>query len=369
MAKLDLQNAFWSAVLPRGWRRVFVVQTADGRLWRYTRLPFGWRYSPLIYQSLVRGIVAAALRGVRARAWVYIDDILVTARSPPEVQRAVRLIIRRLQRAGFIISQKSETTPTMELGFIGKHINTEGGYFQNAPGGLRSALRAWVRAMGRGTIEPRRLRKLLGQLCWLSRPNTGLSCFIAGSYQALDSGGRRFTRSMARGLGTLLFSAVAQSYPPDAHEGGMQQVPGKRHLLLFADAAPDEERFRVGLVGDKRFRRSIPCQAWVTSLQQAELFGIYYACKVAVYRGHRSVVVGTDSDASRFQVAGQRATACSQAHQRILRRLFWLQLWSHVKLGVFWVDAAENPADPLSRLFTFPSRRHAAQDANDRRQL
>ena len=50
----------------------------------------------------------------------YISDILVTARSPCEVRRAVRLIARRLQRAGFIISQKSETTPTMELSFIGK---------------------------------------------------------------------------------------------------------------------------------------------------------------------------------------------------------------------------------------------------------
>ena len=370
MAKLDLQNAFWSVVLPRGWRRVFVLQTADGRSYRYTRLPFGWRYSPLICQSLVRGIVAAALRGVRARVWVYIDDILITACSPSEVRRAVRLIIQRLQRAGFIISQKSETTPTMELSFIGKQINTDAGYFQNAPGGLRSALRAWVRAMGRGTIEPRRLRKLLGQLCWLSRPNAGLSCFMAGSYQALDSGARWFTRSMARGLGTvLLFSAVAQSCPPDSHEGGTQQVPGKGDLLLFADAAPEGARFRVGLVGSRRFRRSVRCPAWVTSLQQAELFGIYYACKVAVYRGHRSVVVGTDSDASRFQVAGQRATACSQAHQRILRRLVWLRLWSHVKLGVFRVDTAENPADPLSRLHTFPRRRHAVQDANDRRQL
>ena len=104
MAKLDLQNAFWSVVLPRGWRRVFVLQTADGRSYRYTRLPFGWRYSPLTCQSLVRGIVAAALRGVQARARPYIDDILVTARSPSEVRRAVRLIIRRLQRAGFIIS-------------------------------------------------------------------------------------------------------------------------------------------------------------------------------------------------------------------------------------------------------------------------
>ena len=141
MAKLDLQNAFWSVVLPRGWRRVFVLQTADGRSYRYTRLPFGWRYSPLICQSLFRGIVAAALRGVRARAWVYIDDSLVTARSPSKVRRAVRLIIRRLQRAGFTISQKSETTPTSKL------IRAKGGI-----GGWRIVLfrLAWVCCMPRG---------------------------------------------------------------------------------------------------------------------------------------------------------------------------------------------------------------------------
>ena len=304
MAKLDLQNAFWSVLLPRGWRGIFVLQTADGRSYRYTPLPFGWRYSPLICQSLVRGIMAAALRGVRARAWVYIDDILVTGRSPSEVRCGVRLIIRRLQRASFVTSQKSETTPTMELSFVGKHINTHAGYFQNAPSGLRSALHAWVRATGRGTIEPRRLSKLLGQLCWLSRPNAGLSCFMAGSYLALDSGARWFTRSMARGLGTvLLFSAVAQSYPPDAHEGGMRRVPGKRDLLLFADAAPDGERFTVGLVGDRRFRRSIRCPAWVTSLQRAELFGIYYACRCLP----RPQVRGGRHRQRRQQVPGGRA--------------------------------------------------------------
>ena len=366
MANLDLQNAFWSVGLAQGFgsvnRRQAVIPLHAPALWmallpHHLPVPRPW------HRDCRPARRAGPVVGVYRRHSCHRSQFIRgAARSATQY--------RRVQRAGFIISHKSETTPTMEPSFIGKHINRDAGYFQNAPGGLRSALRVWVRAMGRATIEARRLRKLLGQLCWPSRPNAGLSCFMAGSYQALDSGARWFTRSMARGLGTvLLFSAVAQPYPPDAHEGGMQQVPGKGDLLLFADAAPDGERFRVGLVGDRRFRRSIRCPAWVTSLQQAELFGIYYACKVTSYRGHRSVLVGTYSDANRFQVAGHRATACSQAHQRILRRLFWLRLWSHVKLGVFRVDAAENPADPLSRVRTFPSRRHAVQDANDRRQL
>ena len=183
LAKLDIQNAFWSIKLPRLWRRIFVLRSADGRAYRYTRLPFGWRYSPLVCQTLVRSIVAGALRGTSARAWVYIDDILFCAGSKRELRSAVRRVTGRLRRAGFIISIKSEPKPVRAISFIGKHIDSKQRTIQNAKGGVQSALRAWVRAVGRGTVEPRRLRKLLGQLCWLSRPGAGLSCFMAGSYR------------------------------------------------------------------------------------------------------------------------------------------------------------------------------------------
>ena len=62
MCKLDLTNAYWSIKLPRRRRRTFVVR-AGQRRWRFTCLPFGWKYAPAICQRLVAGIVARALRG------------------------------------------------------------------------------------------------------------------------------------------------------------------------------------------------------------------------------------------------------------------------------------------------------------------
>ena len=35
LAKLDLQNAYWSIRLPPLWRRVFVVEGGSGRKFRY----------------------------------------------------------------------------------------------------------------------------------------------------------------------------------------------------------------------------------------------------------------------------------------------------------------------------------------------
>ena len=57
LCKMDLQNCYWSIRLPRSWHRVFVVQAGHHR-YKYTRLSFGWRYSPSICQTLVKRLVA-----------------------------------------------------------------------------------------------------------------------------------------------------------------------------------------------------------------------------------------------------------------------------------------------------------------------
>ena len=57
MAKLDLQNAFWSIKLPPWWWKQFVVRANGGSQYRYSRLPFGWAYSLAICHTLVCAIL------------------------------------------------------------------------------------------------------------------------------------------------------------------------------------------------------------------------------------------------------------------------------------------------------------------------
>ena len=75
MAKLDPSNAYWSIRLPATWRRVFSVSTV-GKGLRYTRLPFGWKYSPAVCHKLVSAIVKLAVRGLDVLTDIYLDDIL-----------------------------------------------------------------------------------------------------------------------------------------------------------------------------------------------------------------------------------------------------------------------------------------------------
>ena len=188
LAKLDLQNAYWSIRLPTAWRSVFVVGGRSGRRFRYARLPFGWAYSPVICQKLVSSVIRGALSRRGVRGWVYLDDILLSCRSKSRLRGAVRDCIRRLRRAGFIVGAKSEPEPTERLGFIGKQIDTKAGTISNAVGALVGAFRAWVRGVGRGRLPSKVMERLLGKLCWLSRPNAGLGAFLAGAYRGLQSG-------------------------------------------------------------------------------------------------------------------------------------------------------------------------------------
>ena len=60
------------------------------------------------------------------------------------------------------------------------------------------------------------------------------------------------------------------------------------------------------------------CPMWVSTLQQAELFAIYEAAKIAAYKGWGAVTIGSDSNVSRWQITGLRANIPSDMQQRIL---------------------------------------------------
>ena len=49
---IDLTNAFWSLVLPEALQGGFRVQI-DGQIYGFSRLPFGWQFSPLICQYVL----------------------------------------------------------------------------------------------------------------------------------------------------------------------------------------------------------------------------------------------------------------------------------------------------------------------------
>ena len=101
------------------------------------------------------------------------------------------------------------------MSFIGKNIDTRAGAIGNAVGALVAAFRAWVRGVGRGRLPSTAMKRLLGKLCWLGRPNAGLGAFLAGAYASLHEGLGLFGRGVAKGIATVpLFAYIPQQADP-----------------------------------------------------------------------------------------------------------------------------------------------------------
>ena len=132
MCNIDLQNCYCSISVPRSWRRVFVVEV-HGVRYKFTRLPFGWRHSPAICQTLVQALVRSALSKVSKAvgSQVYLDNVLLDPKRRRVLIKGRRAVVRKLRQAGFIIGPKSELAPSKRLVFVGKFLDSVRKSMQN----------------------------------------------------------------------------------------------------------------------------------------------------------------------------------------------------------------------------------------------
>ena len=117
---VDLSNAFWSFVLPPHARRAFRFRaTGGGTVYSLDRLPFGWKYSPIICQFALSEIVTPLiLEGILLLH--YMDDFLLIGPNPAELARITALVAEALRTHGFIVSPKATLSPVERIFLLGK---------------------------------------------------------------------------------------------------------------------------------------------------------------------------------------------------------------------------------------------------------
>ena len=238
----------------------------------------------------------------------------MSASSPGLVTEALGRIVHKLRAAGFIISPKSEATPTQRISFIGKVLDAKRASISNSPEAVAAALRIYLRGLGRGGISAHELSRLLGRLQWLARPGVGAAAFLAGAYRQMYSACPHFTGRLARSLGTAITCSIPPLHNP--------QHSHRCTRTFFSDAAEVLGGFRMGVVGEPGCYRTRLCPPWIKSLQQAEVYAGYWAAKLAVYKGASAVRVGVDNDAARAQLTSLSASTGCLPQQRVLQRMF-----------------------------------------------
>lgn len=95
--KLDIEAAFRHvavSIADQGW----LCFALEGRIFRYTTLPFGLSWSPALFYNALRPTVDRLRRqGIRL-VW-YVDDFLVTADTPEQLDDRVTRVIQELHAA------------------------------------------------------------------------------------------------------------------------------------------------------------------------------------------------------------------------------------------------------------------------------
>ncbi|BHF75306.1 hypothetical protein SprV_0501840200 [Sparganum proliferum] len=94
-AKLDLADAYLQIEVAPESRELLTINTHRD-LFQYTRLPFGVKTAPALFQQTMN----AMLSGIPGTAG-YLDDIIIVGRSPAELQDRVCAVLERVQEYGF----------------------------------------------------------------------------------------------------------------------------------------------------------------------------------------------------------------------------------------------------------------------------
>jgi hypothetical protein len=124
--RLDLKDAYLHLPLsPR--LRPFLAFSCPPLFLRYRALPFGYAPAPRAWTKTMRPVLGV-LRSWGVSLTVYLDDLLIIARSPEETLTHLQWTLALLQGLGLSINwAKSQVEPSQRLTFLGFSLDLRSG--------------------------------------------------------------------------------------------------------------------------------------------------------------------------------------------------------------------------------------------------
>lgn len=120
-SKIDLESGFHQIMI-RECDREKTAFSVNGAKYEFTRMPFGLKNAPSIFQRCVDDILR---KYIGKFAYVYMDDVLIFSNSPEEHMEHIAIIINALHEANMKISSEKSHFFTTSIEFLG-HIIKNG---------------------------------------------------------------------------------------------------------------------------------------------------------------------------------------------------------------------------------------------------
>jgi hypothetical protein len=115
---LDLRSGYYQITLDEESRKYTSFVTPHGQ-WEWTKMPFGLTNAPRVFQRYMNRI----LKPVQDIAAVYLDDILIHAKTPEEATEGLRRVLEILRTEGLTLNLAKCTFLTTTVEFLGFEIN------------------------------------------------------------------------------------------------------------------------------------------------------------------------------------------------------------------------------------------------------
>lgn len=171
LAKIDLSNAYRSVrIHPSNY-------VATGLQWTFTgdnqptalvdtRLPFGARKSPEIFNHLSQAVCRIMKGKGYGKIIAYLDDFLVIGDTYRECYEAKSVLFKLLRELGFAINYNKLEGPTRKLVFLGILLDTERQVLELSKSKISQVQQSIASVSQKVKVTKRELQSLCGKLNW-----------------------------------------------------------------------------------------------------------------------------------------------------------------------------------------------------------
>ena len=163
LLKFDMKDAYLTVPIHQNHRKYLRFHW-QGQTWQCQVLPFGLNSAPCTFTKLTKPIVSI-LRRLGVRVIIYLDDMLLMAKSAQEASAHLRAAVEILVALGFVInSKKSVFQPSQRLDFLGFVINSKEMVISLPQQRLQSLRSLAKRTLRQERVTIRQLAQLLGMM-------------------------------------------------------------------------------------------------------------------------------------------------------------------------------------------------------------
>lgn len=123
MTSIDISDAYLHLAVEQTHRK-FLQFRWENQTWQFRAMPFGLSSAPRIFTKIMR-CVMEHLRQKGLRCVIYLDDLLIMAKTKEEIKEHTRIALELMIELGWKISwNKSELTPSRVRKFLGMEFDT-----------------------------------------------------------------------------------------------------------------------------------------------------------------------------------------------------------------------------------------------------